>query len=117
MKILPPTLRPNWRYLAVRVVSESPVRRGAFIDAITHSALSLLGDVTASMCNISLFGFDDGMAVVRCEREWTEETRCALATIHTIKGQRVGLHVLGISGTVKSATEKYIPQSTLLNGK
>lgn len=117
MKILPPTLRPNWRYLAIRLVSESHVRRSAFIDSVNNSAISLLGDVTASMCNISLLGFDDGMAIVRCEREWAEETRCVLATIHNIKGQRVGIHVLGIAGTVKSAIERYIPQSDLLIDK
>lgn len=111
MKILPPTLRPNWRYLAVRVVSGPQIRRGALIGAINDSAISLLGDVNASMCNISLLGFEHGIAIVRCTREHTEEARCVLATIHTIKGSRVGFHVMGIAGTVKSATEKYIPQS------
>jgi len=42
-------------------------------------------------------------------------TRAALACVNRIKGTRISILVLGISGTIKGATEKFI-QVTCING-
>jgi ribonuclease P/MRP protein subunit POP5 len=39
-----------------------------------------------------------------------QETRATLAAVHSIHGVRVALHTKGVSGTIKSATEKYLPR-------
>ncbi|WP_406659613.1 Rpp14/Pop5 family protein [Methanolobus sp. ZRKC3] len=115
MKVLPPTLRPDKRYLAFELVSESPVTRDELIREIFSAASQLLGDVGASECAIRLLAFEDSCGVVRCTSDRTGNTRAVLATITNVKGKKVLFHVLGISGTVIGATKKYLEGADVFN--
>ncbi|KXS40490.1 ribonuclease P [Methanolobus zinderi] len=115
MKILPPTLRDGRRYLAFELIAEGPVKRDDLIREIFSAAGSLLGDVGASECAIRLLAFEDMKGVVRCSPERTSNTRAVLATIRDVRGTRVLFHVLGISGTVRAATKKYLAGVDVFN--
>ena len=115
MKVLPPTLRPKKRYLAFEVISESLIPRDELIREIFTTASQLLGDVGASECAMRLLAFEDLNGVVRCTSDRTENTRAVLASITSIKGKRVLIHVLGISGTVLGATKKYLEGVDVFN--
>ncbi len=117
MKLLPPTLRARTRYLAFEVISQDPVRREDLIRELFSSAGSLLGDVGASECAIRLLAFEGSTGVIRCAHDRTDRTRAVLASISTVKGTRVIIHVLGISGTVRGATIKYLAGVDVFNPK
>ena len=108
MKVLPPTIRENKRYLAFELIADGPVSRDDLIREIFSVSGSLLGDLGSSECNIWLFAFEDFKGVISCDREHVRQTRAALATITNVKGRRVSLHILGVSGTVLGATKKYL---------
>jgi len=117
MKILPPTMRENKRYLAFELIAEemTMVGRDDLIREIFSASGSLLGDLGSSECNIWLFAFDDNRGVVSCDRDHVSRTRAALATITHVKGKKVLFHVLGISGTVLGATKKYLEGVDIFN--
>jgi ribonuclease P/MRP protein subunit POP5 len=115
VKVLPPTLRPKKRYIAFEVISESPIPRDELIRDIFSAASQLLGDVGASECAIRLLAFENTNGVIRCASNRTENTRAVLATITNVKGNRVLLHVLGVSGTVLGATKKYLEGADVFN--
>lgn len=115
MKVLPPTMRENKRYLAFELIAEGIVSRDELIREIFSVSGNLLGDLGSSKCNIWLFAFEDNKGVVSCDREHVWQTRAALATITSVKGKRVTLHVLGLSGTVLGATKKYLQGVDVFN--
>ncbi len=114
MKTLP-TLREKKRYLAFEVMSEQPFTRSDLSLEIFNSICSLFGDTGTSEINAVLLSYDGKYGIVRCERDKTTEIRAGLACINRIRGSRVSILVLGISGTVKGAMEKFIQQS-IING-
>lgn len=115
MKVLPPTMRDNKRYLAFELIADGEVSREELIKEIFSASGSLLGDVGSSECNIWLFAFEDNKGVISCDREHVWETRAALATITGIKGKRISFHILGLSGTVLGATKKYLQGVDVFN--
>ena len=114
MKTLP-TLREKKRYLALEVITERPITRSDLSEEIFNSLCSLFGDTGASEINAGLLSYEGKYGILRCERKKTTDTRAALACISRIRGFRVSILVLGISGTVKGAMEKFIQQS-IING-
>jgi ribonuclease P/MRP protein subunit POP5 len=108
-----PTLREKKRYLAFEVMSERTLNRQELVREILNSMMSIFGDKGTSEINPSLMSFDGKYGILRCEREKRVETRAGLACINNIHGIRVSIFVLGISGTIKGATEKFIQQSLI----
>lgn len=112
MKTLP-TLRDKKRYMAFEVTSEQAITRQQLINEIFNSVHSLFGDTGCSEVAPALMSFEGRYGILRCAREKTRQVRAALACINNVKGIRVSIAVLGISGTIKGATEKFI-QMTLI---
>ncbi len=112
MKTLP-ILREKKRYIAFEITSEQTITRQQLVNEILSSTRSLFGDVGRSEINPTLMSFDGRYGIIRCAREKTQEARAALACISNAQGIRVSILVLGISGTIKGAMEKFI-QMTLI---
>lgn len=112
MKTLP-TLRDKKRYMAFEVMSEQKITRQELIKEILNSMISLFGDAGASEINPRLISYGEGYGIIRCSRGKTEETRAVLACINNNHGIRVSISVLGISGTIKGATEKFIQKGLI----
>ncbi len=105
-----PSLRNKKRYIAFEVTSEQTITRSELIHEILSSICSLFGDTGASELNAALLSYEGRYGIIRCAREKTTEARAALACINKIRGARVSISVLGISGTIKGAMEKFIQQ-------
>ncbi len=109
MKTLP-TLRDKKRYIAFDIMSQQNITRQELVDEISDSIFSLFGDVGCSEINFGLMSYDGRYGIIRCAKEKTRETRAALACINKIHGTRISIIVLGISGTIRGAMEKFIQQ-------
>ncbi len=105
-----PTLRDKKRYIAFEITSEQTITRQEIGEETLDSICSLFGDTGASEITFGLMLYDGKYGVIRCARDKTMEIRAALACINKIRGSRVSILVLGISGTVKGAIEKFIQQ-------
>ncbi|WP_435358543.1 Rpp14/Pop5 family protein [Haloarchaeobius sp. DFWS5] len=114
MKHLPKHLRPRWRYLAVALETtpDATIDRGDFQRELWYCVQNLVGDVGSaeSDCTVIRFDFADGRgeAVVRAHHGHTDTARAALACLSTVNGHDLGLHVRGISGTIRACEEKYL---------
>ncbi|MGB3944938.1 MAG: Rpp14/Pop5 family protein [Methanothrix sp.] len=108
-----PVLRDRRRYLAIEVEAEGRVRRTDLAAEVWDAQTSLFGDLGAARNRLRIISFDGRFGIIRYSHQRKEECRAVLATVHTIGGARAAIRVRGISGTIKGATEKYIPQSTL----
>ncbi len=108
MKILPPTLRESKRYLAFSLTAEKDISRRDLINELNFAAATLVGDVGCSELSMHLLSFDDCNGIMQCAANKVWESRGVMASISSIKGVRVRLTVLGVSGTVRASTQNYL---------
>lgn len=114
MKPLPKHLRPRWRYLAVGVETwpDAELDRETVQEALWATARRLLGDVGSAAVDPAVISFEltdgAGHAVVRVRRDEVDRGRAVLASLHEIGHHPIGVHVRGVSGTIRACEEKYI---------
>jgi len=110
MKILPSSLRDKKRYIAFEAISEAePIDRKALLDEIFFATQALMGDTGSSEIGYRLIDFNGSRGIMRVNLNSVESARAAMATVCAIKGSRAAIRVLGTAGTIRAATEKYIP--------
>jgi ribonuclease P/MRP protein subunit POP5 len=119
LKILPPHLRNKKRYLAFEVISEKAISRDEVISLMWGAAGNMYGACGVSRfdlwivkiwhCTIS--GQNVIKGILRCNRGEVDSLRSIFPLINYFKGKRVVFHTLGVSGTIKSATKKFIIKS------
>lgn len=84
--------------------------------AMWASARSLLGDPGSADADLQVLTFEyaagDGMVLVRVRRGMVSAARAAITCVDEIGGVPVGLRVVGVSGTVRAAEEKYLNAPT-----
>lgn len=110
-----PVLRTRRRYLAFLVEAEGEICSKDLIEEIQSSQLSLFGDAGVARNRLKLISFQNDRGLLRCHHHHIQETRAVLAAVGSIKGIRAAIRTKGLSGTIKSATEKYIPQLSKLS--
>ena len=116
-KILPPSLRSQKRYIIFEVISEQPVIYNEIVTTVWNSLLSLLGELGSSNAKIWFINniYDDKSqrGIIKCAHDSVEHVRCALSLIQIIGETRSVIKIIGVTGTIKSARSKYLPQSDL----
>ncbi|MDR2707522.1 MAG: Rpp14/Pop5 family protein [Nitrososphaerota archaeon] len=101
--------RVKRRYLAVRLELDGVVSEKEFMDAVWGSVTRLYGEVGASLTSMALISFDVScnVAVVRTSLEMLDAVRASLACISCVAGREAAVHVLSVSGTIKSLFERF----------
>ena len=100
--------REKRRYLALTAVGEQPTNEQVVLDAVQESLHRLFGEYGASKTNLKLIKNrpDKEHIVVCCSHKALEQVRAAIASTIIIKGKPSAIHVLGVSGTLKSLSNK-----------
>jgi RNase P/RNase MRP subunit POP5 len=108
MEPLLPSLRQRKRYVAIELLSDSPIQRNSLISAVSQAGCSLLGDIGYAKCGISVLGFENNVGIVQCKHTSVSETIAVLAFITAVDNQKVIIRAAGVSGTVKGAETKFL---------
>ena len=109
-KPLPPTLRERNRYIVFEVISDSNFTRKCIVREIWNIILEFLGELNASKLSLWMMDWNDETqrGLLKVNHLSVDELRSALSTIKEIDRKRVIFHVLGVSGTLKSAKSQYL---------
>ncbi len=111
-KPLPPSLRDHKRYVVFEAISENKIEYGDFVNAVWDSMLNFLGELEASKAKIwfikNLYDENNQRGIIRCGNNYVEHIRTVLSLIHMIGEKRVAIKILGVTGTIKSARNKYL---------
>jgi len=110
-----PVLRKRRRYLVIEVDSEETLRSVDLAAEIHSANASLYGDAVVAGNRLKLLHFDGRFGVIRCSHLKIENSRAALSTVYSVGGIRTAVRVIGASGTIRGATEKYIPRLSLIS--
>jgi ribonuclease P/MRP protein subunit POP5 len=112
LKTLPPTMREKERYIIFSIESDESFDLGDTVKAIWSEFISFLGENEVAKVNPwimgDLFSQDKQVGGIRVNKDYVSECRTALALIDSINGTRVCIHVIGVSGTIQSARDKYL---------
>ena len=100
--------RPKRRYLLLQVESEASPTGRELLDAVWAAVMKLYGEVGASQAGLSLIEYDEERktAVLRVWLAAKQQVRASIAAITRLVGKDAAVHVLAISGTLKSLREK-----------
>lgn len=98
------------RYLAIGIDSIDTFGSAEFMESAWQSIMTLYGEHGASQANLKLIDYDaDGkFAVLRTSNLALDMTRAALASVTKIGNKPAALHVLSVSGTIRSLQKKGI---------
>ncbi|WP_406535762.1 Rpp14/Pop5 family protein [Methanobrevibacter sp.] len=116
LKVLPPTLRKNNRYLTVDIKSASPVTKDNLVSIVWDACIRFQGELMTANFNLWVMRFyelDNNAdvynykAIVRCQRDFVDEVRSSLALVNKYDGGRIAITTIGLSGTIK-ASQKFI---------
>jgi RNase P/RNase MRP subunit POP5 len=99
------------RYLAIQIESEEPLEEDDVKDAVWNAVFQLFGEYGASKAGLFLINYDKQKkeAVLRCSHKALPVVHAAIVSITKIKDKPAALHVLKISGTIKSLSKKRSP--------
>ncbi|ODS39161.1 MAG: hypothetical protein A7316_06280 [Candidatus Altiarchaeales archaeon WOR_SM1_86-2] len=109
-KPLPPTLRERNRYVVFEIISENNgFSKGDVSKVIQNASLRFLGELGVSKMSLWLIEWngETRKGILKVNHKSVDEMRASIALIREINGKRAIFHVLGVSGTIKRAREKY----------
>ncbi len=113
-KFLPPTLREKSRYVAYQIVSERKIIFPDLNNAIWNSIMNFLGELDSAKARIWImkdtYSEEKQTGMIKCSHDFVEHVRSALILIQRIGDARVAAKILGVSGTMKGARTKFMPQ-------
>lgn len=111
-KMLPPSLRSHKRYIVYRAITEAPMAYGEFINALWNTVLTFLGEFSSSDSKIwtvhNLYDANEQTGVIKCKHDAVEQVRVTLSLIQQVGETKCIIKVLGVTGTIKSAKNKYL---------
>lgn len=96
------------RYLALEIECDGFVDSREFLDAVWGAVLKLYGEYGASRVGLALIDYDveKRFAVIRTVHSAVDMVRTALASMTRIGNKPVTIHVIRVSGTIKSLYKK-----------
>ena len=116
LKVLPPTLRNNNRYLTLDIKCVSEINKDNLVSVIWDACIRFKGESETSAFNLWVMKFyeigreDDYChykAILRCQRDHVDEVRASVALASRYNGGRIAITTVGLSGTIR-ASQKYI---------
>ena len=101
LKVLPPTLRKNNRYLALDIKVKSVRFFGE--NGTGNFSLWVMKFYELEKTD----EYNHYQAILRCQREYVDEVRASLALIYKHNRKDISVSTIGLSGTIK-ACQKFI---------
>ena len=111
-KILPPRMRPPKRYIVYEVLSASAINYSELVNTVWSTAMEFLGELGTSETGIWFVhnSYDDArqVGIIKCRHDNVEKVRAVLSLISVVSESKCIIKILGVTGTIKSANDKYL---------
>lgn len=100
--------RERRRYILIKIDCDKAPNERSFRSALLSSLIRLFGEYGASQANISFIEYNESMkyAIVRCSHKALPIVRASIVAVTRINGEETAMHVLLVSGTLKSLRRK-----------
>lgn len=110
MKGLKPTLRERNRYVAFRLTCNRRCTRDEVVKAIWTSLMRFLGEMKVGKLSLWVMDWDEEKqaGILKANHKSIKDLRLGLTMLSKVDNSEVAIHVLGVSGTLKNAKERYL---------
>lgn len=109
---LPSSLRRKQRYVVFELLSADDHDLGSVVDAFWETMLDLIGEQGVAEADPwilkDLFDEEEQRGAIRVHKDSVAPVRAALALVTRVDGVDATVHVVGVTGTMDSAEEKYL---------
>jgi len=98
------------RYIAFKYYSEENITKEEILNKIWESIYSMFGCIGAAETGLWMIDLDEknNRGIIRCDLPSLNKVRVAMVLITRIKENKPFMFkILGVSGTIKKAKEKY----------
>lgn len=112
LKPLRPTLREKKRYVVFRVVSDDVIEYKSIEKEINSQILLFLGTLYAGKAGILILKnqYLKNHGIIRVSHLFVDELKSALMHVQKIDKKSITIDVMGVSGILKKAREKFLPK-------
>ncbi len=102
--------RVRRRYLAVQIDYDGTLSQRDFLDTVWNAITRLYGEYGASQTGLALMDFDEEnkTAIIRISLTTLQQVRASLVSITQIRSKEAAIHVIAVSGTIKSLRKNRI---------
>lgn len=102
--------RVKRRYLAVQIDYDGTLNQRDFLDTVWNAVTRLYGEYGASQTGLALIDFNEEnkTAIIRISLITLQQVRAALVSIIQIRSKEAAIHVIAVSGTIKSLRKNRI---------
>tara|TARA_Y100000310_G_scaffold193072_1_gene193032 strand:+ start:1572 stop:1952 length:381 start_codon:yes stop_codon:yes gene_type:complete len=110
MKPLLPSLREKKRYLVYKIISKEKISGIDANNAIMEGCLQFLGELGVGKAGLIPVKevYKDNQGVLKVNTKYVNEVKMSLGLIKEIKGSKVVVDTLSVSGTLKKAQQRYL---------
>ncbi len=112
LKPLRPTLREKKRYVVFKIVSDATIEFNSAQKEINSQILLFLGILYAGKAGILIMKnqYLSNYGIIRVNHLFVDELKAALMHVTKIDKQDITIDVIGVSGILKKAREKFLPK-------
>lgn len=116
LKVLPPTLRKNNRYLALDIKIKETISKDDLVNIVWNGCIRFFGENGTADFNLWVMKFYEigkkreyihYRAILRCQREYVDNVRSSLALIYKYNRKPISISTIGLSGTI-NACQRFI---------
>ncbi len=116
-KFIPSSLRERNRYLVYHVISESEIKFTDLYNAMWDSISEILGYANMSKAKVWImkdtYDEEKRIGIIKCTHMFVEHVRSGVTMLQRIGDSRVIVNVIGVSGTLNSARNKFITRDIM----
>jgi ribonuclease P/MRP protein subunit POP5 len=112
MKIVKPALREKNRYVAFELLSDRKFSRDETVKAVWNSLLRFLGEIAVGAMGVWVMDWDmeRQRGILKARHTSIKDLRLGLSMLSHVGDCKASVHVMGVSGTLRKAREKYLQE-------
>ncbi len=109
MKRILPSLREKKRYIVFEIIG-SKVNEKEAQKEINNSLLKFLGELTISRAQTKIIkdSWKNNKGIIKVNVKYLNDTKLALGLIKQMNNKKVIVNVIGVSGILKKAKQKFV---------
>lgn len=102
-------MREKKRYIVFEVMEKKPLDFKEVKKAINETMLQFLGELGAAKAGIIILDeWKDNKGIMKTNNKYVNEAKTALILTKEIENEKVAIRVLGVSGIIKKAKNKFL---------
>lgn len=110
MKPLKPSLKEKKRYVVFEIISEKEISQDKIIEAVNRVCLDFMGILNFGKAGVLILRnqLNGNKGMIKVNNKFVDHLKASLMLLTEIDKSKVNVRVIGVSGIIKKAKEKFM---------